>query len=144
MAITNKAKKSKATRINKIIKKWTAMLTSGDYKKTTGALHRVKKNGTHSYCCLGVLCELAVKEGVIPKKSVSKKYEWDNEIFYLDEASELPEKVQKWAGLASSLGDFQSRNYKETSLASLNDAGKSFSEIAKLIESRPKGLFVNW
>lgn len=145
MAITNKAKKAKKAKIDKIIKKWTSMLTSGDYKKTTGALHKVgKKTNKHSYCCLGVLCELAVKEGVLPKKYVSSPSTFDGEIEYAGNSGELPDKVRQWAGLRDSLGAYTAKNNISTSLASVNDSGKkSFTEIAALIASRPKGLFVD-
>ena len=36
---------------------WLAALRSGDYKQGTGNLHTEEK-GVHSYCCLGVLCEV--------------------------------------------------------------------------------------
>lgn len=43
-----------------IADKWVAALRSGNYKQTTGMLNR----NNESFCCLGVLCEIAIKDGV--------------------------------------------------------------------------------
>jgi hypothetical protein len=49
----------------------------------------------------------------------------------------LPNEVKNWAGIEADLGEFEGG-----SLAELNDDGKKFSTIAKIIESKPDGLFV--
>lgn len=109
--------------------KWFAALRSGEYDKGTGALNR-----DYKFCCLGVLCELAVKEGVIkPPKfyglyaryGAASRGEW-NETF-------LPPKVAKWAGIPpykkGSVGDAQGR------IADQNDKVGTFEEVIPLIES---------
>lgn len=42
------------------IEKWVTALESGEYKQINGKL-----SDGEGFCCLGVLCELAVQEGVI-------------------------------------------------------------------------------
>lgn len=75
------------------------------------------------YCVLGVLCELAVENGIIEKsgqytKTYSNNYKYS-----------LPPKVAKWAGV---------NHYKDANipvfLSGLNDVGKTFSELADIIE----------
>jgi hypothetical protein len=56
-----------------------------------------------------------------------------------DRIAVLPPLVQVWLALTSESGDFGS--YYE-SLTELNDNGKTFDEIASVIESEPDGLFV--
>ena len=45
---------------------WVTALRSGDYKQGEGMLRQVLDDNTEAYCCLGVLCEIAVKHQVIP------------------------------------------------------------------------------
>lgn len=110
--------------LNKAAKKWVKALKSGKYEQTVGQLKRDGK-----YCCLGVACELAKKDGVINH--------------YAGSAEILPAVVQKRLGLNTRIGHFN-RYYSDCkSLATLNDNYTSFEEIAKIIESEPKGLFRN-
>lgn len=46
---------------------WLKRLRSGKYTQTAGALHRVLGDdpGEHQFCCLGVLCEIAVEQEVV-------------------------------------------------------------------------------
>jgi hypothetical protein len=46
--------------------KWVAALRSGKYKQTKQTLKREEADGSASFCCLGVLCEIspAVRERV--------------------------------------------------------------------------------
>lgn len=108
--------------MNKTIKqKWLKALRSGKYKQTQGYL---KNEG--GYCCLGVLCDLAAKEGIGT---------WDGDYFssgYITVDGLLPARVMKWAGLSRNYGI----TYKKSTLDSLNDNGSSFKEIADIIEKR--------
>ena len=117
--------------MNKEIKEeWIKRLRSGKYKQVSGVLH--SDNG---YCCLGVLCEIAVEQEIIPQPTKPN----DAGVYtYVRSKEGLPEKVRKWAGI-SKMGDFLFRNEKEdfdykVSLAELNDEGESFSSIANIIE----------
>lgn len=123
----------------KVIKQWIKALRSGKYKQGRSFLHKHTKNGDH-YCCLGVLCDLAVKAGVID----SPTYNASENIFEYGKKKDttlLPYKVQKWAGLRTDGGNFCTSKFTDN-LAELNDEGKRFTTIATFIESRPEGLFV--
>lgn len=109
---------------------WIKRLRSGQYKQGRKCLCCA---GRH--CCLGVLAEIAVEQGVCEKHTGNKNTptQFDGRIDF------VPASVAKWAGLRNSSGgysgDFQS-------LANLNDKyGKTFLEIADIIESHPAGLF---
>lgn len=105
--------------INENARKWVKALRSGKYKQGKECL----RNGER-FCCLGVACELAKDSGVI------KKY------FGTDQF--MPEKVREWLGLISDSGECACGT---ESLATANDNGITFFEIADLIESEPEGLF---
>lgn len=117
----------------KIRQKWVAALRSGQYKQgTCNLVTRGKKED--QFCCLGVLCDMAVRAGIIPKPElpgVGNTYEYEG-------MTGLPsKKVREWAGLINGAGT----SLEYHSLASLNDEGKTFKHIAKIIESEPEGLF---
>jgi hypothetical protein len=121
-----------ANKLKPSVKKWLRALRSGKYKQTTGALRKKNK-----FCCLGVICDLAVKEGII-KPPIEEKEYYD----YGGVTGVLPEEVQKWLGLSDSAGGFYDEDGCGRDLTELNDAKKySFKKIAKLIESAPQGLF---
>lgn len=104
-------------------RKWTAALRSGEYRQCVAEL--IDEN--EAYCCLGVACDLAIKEGVL-ETSMEK----------LRPKVALPIEVQEWLGLASCTG-----TYKGGSLIRANDTlNLTFPEIADIIESEPKGLVV--
>lgn len=110
--------------LNVVAKAWIKALRSGKYKQITG---RLAKDG--GFCCLGVLCEQAVKAEVI------KEYDLN--------MGRLPKKVQKWAGLSSTMGDYNITNTgDDTDLTVDNDVHKlSFKDIADIIVEQPEGLF---
>ena len=68
---------------------WVAALKSGQYVKAKGNL----KKGSTYFCCLGVLCDLASKNGV---------GEWMGNTFVAGSETQdavLPFEVVEWAGL---------------------------------------------
>ena len=129
---------------------WTGALRSGDYTQGSGVL----KTQTGSFCCLGVLCELAVQAGVIPPVAEIKSLDAPDltiDYQYGSETGVLPNAVQEWAGLNDSEGTYEmtdaemterygkswdgATDYRKTSLINANDSyGKSFEQIADLIE----------
>ena len=114
-------------------KAWVDALRSGEYQQVTGQLKDTldEEGEIVGYCCLGVLCEIAKKKGFIREYNAS------------DEG--VPPQVRKLVGLTTGDGDFARRGHEgELSLVSENDiAKKSFKQIANIIESEPKGLFVD-
>lgn len=105
-----------------IKERWVAALRSGDYKQSAGHLHR-----NNSFCCLGVLCDLAARDGIVRAEGesyVAVNNEDD------DACSFLPVVVQEWAGL-----DSCNPSVKERQLATYNDSlAYDFKRIADLIE----------
>ncbi len=113
--------------MNKDIKtKWVGALRSGDYYQTKETLY--DGNG---YCCLGVLCELAVEAGVVELYEGFGEHYYRSNLDAEDENSiELPLAVQKWAGFRSAVP-----NVGHKSLITLNDEdGRDFNYIADKIE----------
>lgn len=114
-------------------KLWVEALRSGEYKQGKKAL---SSNG--GYCCLGVACETYNKHNT-PLPTVvdaAKRTCYDGEIFY------LPTAVVSWLGMKSSDGAYlEGGEDGVTSLADQNDKGKSFDEIADIIENNPKWLW---
>lgn len=115
-----------------IAERWIAALRSGKFNQTTGVLHRTKEHGkdAEGYCCLGVLCELAVAEGVITSRVDS----FGDLVAYgpSGHTGFLPEAVDAWAELTKGYDPVLSSG---ESLSVLNDDGKSFTEIADVIEA---------
>lgn len=110
---------------------WIEALTSGEYRQGLGTL---KANG--AFCCLGVLCDLAEKAGVVTSNETrcnTTNYGTAEEFSTKSqESAVLPPSVKEWSGLPTNDGLLSS----DTSLASFNDAGKSFEVIARIIEER--------
>lgn len=100
-----------------VMKKWVKALRSGKYKQTDSAL----KDGA-GHCCLGVLSSISPhKNNFTRMKPPSSEY---------DKNAALPCLIQKWAGMKNEVGQIDS----DTCLASMNDNGASFEQIADFIE----------
>lgn len=112
-----------------IAKRWVKALRSGKYKQTKYILN----NGNGEFCCLGVLCEIAAKDGVIkPRKK-------GNRVYYGRQFNVLPATVMKWAGVKDAEGLVYSPAVE--SLTYLNDdENYDFNQIADVIEEKYKHL----
>lgn len=132
-----------------IKERWVAALTSGDYSQTSRKLG--DENG---YCCLGVLCEIAVQDGVVTKE-VAKGFESETAVYFSAEnptdreSAVLPASVRNWAGLSHSNPSAYMKSEDipvivrtemlyvdetvEMTLAPMNDGGVTFTEMAELI-----------
>lgn len=98
---------------------WVKALRSGEYKQGKECLKTVDGK----YCCLGVLTDLALKNGVIP--------EWMGNLI-------LDSTVSRWAGLRNRNGWFGGC---EDGLSYINDkTEEGFGKIADIIEAEPEGL----
>lgn len=113
---------------------WVKRLRSGDYEQGKGNLEMGGR-----YCCLGVLCEIAVEQGIAVKeiKEESRVAYYDREYVL------LPNSVIKWAGVRSSNPDFGG-----WILSNLNDVENyDFNQIADVIEadepSEPHYAYIN-
>jgi hypothetical protein len=131
---------------------WVDALRSGDYPQAHRTLYRhTSPAGGYDaededlssvgYCCLGVLCDLAVKNGVDVKVRSAV-----TDTYYDNMGAFPPGKVVEWAGLADEnplVTVIRERPGEDTTyetesrLSDLNDEEKaSFAEIADLIESQ--------
>lgn len=134
---------------------WVKRLRSGDYPQGKVRL----RNGDDTYCCLGVLCEIAVEQGeaqvVTQMHDINPGDKLYIEYRYSDgeslSAHVLPRLVAEWAGLpadnpkipiagsgfeelAGEIYGAEAEEADEISLAMLNDNGAKFPQIADAIE----------
>lgn len=80
-----------------IKEKWVAALRSGEYEQGTAVLTQEDEDGNIKHCCLGVLCQLALADGVDIKVDTSIY----GILSYDDESTILPESVMHWAGVGT-------------------------------------------
>lgn len=142
--------------------RWQAALRSGDYRQGRGVLARIVVDDAATgdvsmqYCCLGVLCELAVEDGVVERvasanlvgyRAVGAVDDDDDPSFKFP-----PLAVTEWAGLTTPNPDVSlpigtrddddddddsapGDHRHQTSLANANDAfGLNFAQIADALE----------
>jgi hypothetical protein len=119
-------------------KEWTRRLRSGEIEQAKDRLER--EDG--SKCCLGVLSHMAYEAGVVDRRL----NEYGTYFQYDGHPSTLPPAVMEWAGLdhhnptiplesaPEKIRDVYSEEYRP-SLASINDYGTSFAEIADIIDA---------
>jgi hypothetical protein len=115
--------------------RWVAALRSGQYRQG----YEYLRDKTGGLCCLGVLCELAVADGVIPPP---ERHPLDGSWLYGEYDTELPESVMSWAGLAHTNPVAPAQ--RGASLSQLNDGTEeggswTFAQIADVIEGVPAG-----
>lgn len=118
-----------ADRMDPTVKaKWLAALRSGDYMQAKAALHDPYSK---RYCCLGVLCDLY-------QQDVGGTWGDDGQFCAPD--GEIgtglpPAAVIQWAGSPDVVEEFTVGGEKGmVKLSSENDDGRSFAQIADLIE----------
>ena len=116
-----------------IARLWAEALESGEYKQGRTLLHNAK---TNEYCCLGVLCELAIQAGVPVVKAPANgnRTAYSGIMSYDGRSGYLPESVSDWAGLPTEVGDPQLGLTRSELATSLNDTyRRTFKEIAAAI-----------
>jgi hypothetical protein len=120
-----------------IKKRWVQALCSGKYKRGEGSLYNFD---TGAHCALGVLCELAVEDGVTERRDSPH----GGPSFYGKDRngsdSILPREVMEWAGVDSpsptvSYADESNGETNFWTVSEMNDMGASFEYIAEKIES---------
>ncbi len=100
-----------------------AALRSDEYEQ---GQHQLRSDDR--FCCLGVTCDLYIK--------ITGKGKWQGDAF-IDEDGEsqlnvLPKCVQEWAGIDEENPFIP--DYEFDTLAEANDGGKTFEEIADIID----------
>ena len=110
---------------SQIKERWVRALRSGQYEQTKGILHN-----NQGYCCLGVLCDLYAKEHDVEWQEPHE----DNSFYTMNGCgSTLPDVVVEWADVEDTSPDVTFKG-RVISLANLNDSGKTFDQIAQVIE----------
>jgi hypothetical protein len=114
---------------------WVQALRSGEYEQGKHSLNEKGK-----FCCLGVLCEIALKDNVVEKKVFTFLDDDDSieeTVRYDGSSAFLPERVQDWAGMKSDSGLY---DYNQPSLTQMNDSDFEFDVIADFIEENYERL----
>lgn len=110
--------------------KWVKALKSGEYKQGLGVLKFEDR-----FCCLGVLCDLYIKEHKEAK--FNKRGVFINNKVALTN-THLPSSVMKWADIEDENvtlnNEYRIKDVKSDTLIQINDRGASFEEIANIIK----------
>jgi hypothetical protein len=128
--------------------KWIEALESGNYQQIQGHLRMPKEeNGTPArYCCLGVACEVAIKEGAY-------KAEPFGAVGYINDKGDdhygtLPKEVVEWLGVLNENPPilipskyrldgrqalYEMPGSTQASCVLVNDRGYTFQQIAKML-----------
>ena len=127
--------------MNKDIKaEWVKKLRSGAYLQTKNVLKRTEPDVGNSgivpsgYCCLGVLCEIAVENEIGVWVATGRDYAGFSRS---GQSAFLPTDVARWAEIRYSA--YSSDDDDEDAdvigeLMGMNDSGVPFAEIADYIE----------
>lgn len=109
---------------------WIEALESGKYQQGKGQL----RNANGEYCCLGVLCELAAKEGVIEEgKTKFNSLDIEGYTTYYDGTwHTISDKVRQWSGFGLDVEENYSLSGDVNHVIGMNDdEGASFADIAE-------------
>lgn len=120
---------------------WVKDLRSNKFTQTAGALFQ-----DGGRCCLGVAC--ATYERLTGDKILTRRKNEDNARLFKNgndfEDGVLPSVVQDWLGMYTKTGEyFDERGKRQALVEDNDDRGFSFKDIANLVESNPKGLFID-
>lgn len=119
-------------------KLWLEALRSGEYTQTTEVLHNLETGGV---CCLGVAAilfktkETRVQDGLCEERSHKEKVRW-----YDFEQAVAPPYVVRNLSLRSQSGVPVCITH--TCLTDMNDEGKTFEEIADIVQANPFQYFI--
>lgn len=115
-----------------IKKRWVEALRSGRYKQGRGVLWNPSDN---TFCCLGVLCEIAREDGIVERDPSGARY--GNPGAAVFALAVPPLEVVKWAGLMESNPTVWCDDRGATDLAYINDQLRlDFKAIARIIEEQ--------
>ena len=103
------------------VRKLVNALRSGKYHQTTKCL----TDGKGKFCCLGVACQIAIKNGIKIKREG---------ICYDGTSSILPKRVRNWFGFHKNDPVCSDVLGQTKTLVERNDGGESFRQIADAIE----------
>lgn len=113
-----------------VMKKWVVALRSGEYKQGDGRL----VDNTDCFCCLGVLCNIAPDTLGIWEQDALGHWGFRSKNGYSEQFL-LPLPVMEWAEIKDNAGFVGNTEHsREFCLTDLNDDGKTFKQIADIIE----------
>jgi hypothetical protein len=129
--------------LNPNAKLWVDALRSGKYTQGKNVLTEIK-DGADYDCCLGVACKVYADSGLSLIIDVRPVGEMRRVRTYQNSYKILPEEVMQWLGLTTGDGRYGATDavLSHRYLTDDNDGGKSFEQIAAIIESKPSGLFL--
>lgn len=118
------------------VKQWVEALRSGEYKQSQGQLRT-----DEGYCCLGVLSAIVKDEigGCWNRNDNTPYPQWEFIIGTDVSQSLLPQEIVELVGMQTNEGTFPWSVF-DWSLIDMNDSGKSFEEIADVIEKHYEEL----
>ena len=125
-----------------IMRIWVKALRSRRYRQGRSVLHKTQDHG-QTFCCLGVLCDLAHRMGAVRRSPLRMAFGWDKVAYGKNgDTTELPLEVKEWAGMKSTIGKFHfpSKPGVPKNLMSQNDDGRTFTQIADSIEEHYTAL----
>jgi hypothetical protein len=141
--------------LNENAKKWVAALRSGRFSQGVSSLCC-----DDNHCCLGVAFRVYAEENEhvpfteikLNNRCALQKRDFVSVSSVFKQGTEetdvvLLPSVRDWLGLRTANGSYNDPNLAKDeneynfSLTRKNDTGASFSKIADIIESEPKGLF---
>ena len=126
--------------------KWVQFLKDNAHLQQKNSLGN-NESGEMKYCCLGaarkIICEAEDSELTTMRLgetiSITDVHESNNEAYH-KMIGALQYSYSK-IGLKSALGSFTKPGMGYTNLASMNDGGKTWIEIAEFIKSNPEAVF---
>jgi hypothetical protein len=115
-----------------VARKWVDALRSGEYQQTHKVLTQITEDGEFD-CCLGVLCKLALQDGIeLDIMTIDYSREGMVKTYNGDEALP-PNVIRQWAG-------FEPCSEDVSRYAEMNDElGCTFAQIADAIEENELG-----
>ena len=123
-----------------VANEWVRELETGSWGKGIGFLHeKDKRTGDERYCCLGVLCEMGMRQGVEVEREgedasgdpMLVRYHYGNHV--IKGIAVLPEEIRVWAGMQTHNGRFVREDGQRTSLSEVNDISREWGPVMEHI-----------
>lgn len=135
------------------IQLWVDALRSGYFEQTSGVLEQRFSDGKTRHCCLGVACRVAMANGLDLRVYENGEVTYfgaadvpdDSSDFFQMTSGHLPVSVGLWLGVIEESTLVASGHSTDVDLSvdgswgtatEANDSGKTFAEIADMIEKR--------
>jgi hypothetical protein len=121
---------------------WITALRSGGYNQGTGCLH-----SSDGFCCLGVAAKEFLTDDVVVAEHFSDYVSAEHMWSYDDETDMAPDYVMKALGLYDNNGTSETQLIAPVDIAdslmltTMNDNGKTFEQIADILEANPENYF---